>query len=365
MRLSNSILMALSISLLLASSVSEFSACSVDSGTHECRLWGATADSVPTSVVKDHLVSMQYSLKNLGAYNRNGWALAYFNKTLSKPVTHRGRLPANMDPAFDEAVNEIADNEPQTIVGHVRIATSGLVDIPDPHPFNRSKNGKWWLFAHNGGVSKSITIELMGNEYLNENLPQVGNGPDEWVDSELYFLYVLKCIEDQGWNVTLGITQAITTICEKNNYAVMNFLLTNGEHLWGFCKGYGLHYRYTSTSETTPQWTVIASQPPTSTYEGWALLDDFDLLEASKNKPPVILDVRSIVIPEHSVPRLAGDVSNDERVDLRDLFIVCKAFGATPSRPNWDLRADIAKPYNLVDTRDLIIVLQNFGQPEA
>jgi len=198
---------------------------------------------------------------------------------------------------------------------------------------------------------------------LNENLPKVGHGPDEWVDSELYFIYVLKCVEEQGWNVTLGIKEAVRTIYEKNNYAIMNFLLANGEHLWGFCKGYGLYYRYTPAIETTPQWSEIASQPP-STYEGWTLLNDFDVLTASGDKPPIVLDVRSITIPEHPVPRLAGDVNDDEKVDLRDLFIMCKAFGSTPSRPNWDLRADIAKPYNLVDTRDLIIVLHNFGQPK-
>jgi len=212
---------------------------------------------------------------------------------------HRGILPASEDPVFDEAAGEIADNEPQIAVGHVRTTTSGLTDIPDPHPFKRFKNGKWWLFAHNGGMSKSVLIDLIGEEYLNANPPQVGDNSTQWVDSELYFIYVLERIEEQNWNVTRGISEATITLYQAYPAATMNFLLANGEQLWGFCKGHSLYYLHTASNENASQVTVIASQYPTSKQGNWTVMMDFDLIEASTNNPPRVFDVHTISISEH------------------------------------------------------------------
>jgi predicted glutamine amidotransferase len=236
-------------------------------------------------------------LKNLGASNRDGWGIAYYNDTTDEPVVIRGGMPANEDPVFDEAVNETCRRKPELAMGHVRSASSGLTNIPDPHPFKRSKGGKWWLFAHNGGIDKTALIELIGNEYLSQNPPQIGNTTNEWIDSELYFIYVLKCIENQNWNVTKGIAEATLSICARTS-ATLNFLLTDGEKLWGFRKGYALYYSYTASYENVSQITEIASQYPNSTQGNWALLSDYDLVEASDNSQPSISDVHTI-IPEY------------------------------------------------------------------
>jgi predicted glutamine amidotransferase len=267
--------------------------------SHACRLWGAIGEPISSEIVQEDLVSLPNSLKALSVSNRDGWGLAYYNSTLvNETIIHRGILPASEDSTFDEAAGEIADNEPPIAVGHVRTATSGLTDIPDPHPFQRFKNGRWWLFAHNGGMSKSVLIDLIGEEYLNANPPQVGDNSTQWVDSELYFIYVLECIEEQNWNVTRGITEATTTLYQAYPAATMNFLLTNGEQLWGFCKGHSLYY-LTALNENASQVTAIASQYPTSTQGNWTMMMDFDLIEASANNSPKIFDVRTISIPEH------------------------------------------------------------------
>lgn len=271
------------------------------SQSHACRLWGAIGEPISPETVQEDLVSLPNSLKALGASNRNGWGLAYYNSTpANETIVYRGILPASEDLAFDEAAGEIAKNEPQIVVGHVRTATSGLTDIPDPHPFKRFKNGKWWLFAHNGGISKSVLIDLIGEEYLNANPPQVGDNSTQWVDSELYFIYVLECIEEQNWNVTRGISEATTTLYQAYPAATMNFLLANDEQLWGFCKGHSLYYLYTVSNKNATQTTAIASQYPTSTQGNWTMMMDFDLIEASTNTPPKVFDVRTISIPEHS-----------------------------------------------------------------
>jgi len=262
-----------------------------ESQSHECRFWGIVAEFLPDDVVLDHLINLPYSLKNLGAFNNDGWGLAYFNDT--EAVVLRGEPPANVDPNFDLAAQELAESGAGIGVGHVRAATSGASDIPNPHPFIRYKNGKWWAFGHNGGISGTILRNLIGPEYLAENPPTVGddwNDPDV-VDSDLYMLYVLKCIEENDWNVTIGIAQAVIDI-SKADYGAMNFFLTDGETMWGFRRGNTLYYCY---SETFPRYSVIASQPPSSTQEGWAPLYDYNLIILTKDNPPSIIgDIKTI-----------------------------------------------------------------------
>ncbi|MEM4704289.1 MAG: class II glutamine amidotransferase [Candidatus Bathyarchaeia archaeon] len=262
--------------------------------SHQCRLWGMTASPLPENVVLDHLVNLPYSLKNLGAYNPNGWGLAFYNDT--EPTVSRGKLSANVDPAFTACAEQMAHSNAHVGVGHVRLATSGATDIPNPHPFIRYKGGKWWAFGHNGGLNKSVLMSLVGEEYLAANPPTVG---DNWtdpkvVDSDLYMLYVLKCIEENTWNVTEGVAKAVRDI-SQTEAGSMNFFLTNGEALWGLRRGYPLYYCYNETAN----YVAIASQPPESTMVGWTELDNYDLIVLVAGEPPkIISDIASV--PEFS-----------------------------------------------------------------
>lgn len=260
---------------------------------HECRFWAMTSPSLPESVVMDHLVYGSSSLKTLGALNYNGWGLAYYNN--SEPTVLRGTLPASSDQAFDLAAQELAESGSRIGVGHVRRATSGASDIPNPHPFMRFKCGKWWAYGHNGGLSEPALKELIGQEYLDQNPPTVG---DNWsdprvVDSDLYMLYILKCVEEKDWNVTEGIAEAVSDITQ-NAYGTMNFFLTDGETIWSFRLGNTLFYYY---NETSPSYAVVASQPSTTSEEGWIELIDYNLIILNVGNPPII--VRNVTaIPE-------------------------------------------------------------------
>lgn len=263
---------------------------------HQCRFWGMISYSLPESVALEHLINAPYSLKNLGASNRNGWGLAYYND--AAPVVMRGELPANLDPNFTMAAQELAGSNAHIGLGHVRAATSGATDIPNPHPFIRYKGGKWWAFGHNGWLSKEKLKELIGSQYLAENPPTVGDNWDDpnVVDSDLYMLYVIKCIEECNWNVTQGIAKAVIDITQVD-YGIMNFFLSDGETLWGFRKGATLYYYHNGIS---PQYSVIASQPPTSDPNGWIPLNDYNLVILTVGNPPLIIeDVRNI--PEFPV----------------------------------------------------------------
>lgn len=252
------------------------------------------APSLPEPVVINHLVNGSSSLKVLGAYNYNGWGLAYYNH--AKPIVFRGELPASSDPNFDLAARQVAASGSSIGVGHVRLATSGARDIPNPHPFIRFKGGKWWAYGHNGGLSKPHLKELIGQEYLEQNPPTVG---DNWsdprvVDSDLYMLYILKCTEENGWNATEGIARAVSDII-KTTSGTMNFFLTDGETLWGFRLGNTLHYYY---NETLTQYSAIASQPPAYNAKGWKELRDYNLIILRIGASPTIID-NVTTIPEN------------------------------------------------------------------
>ena len=254
--------------------------------THQCRFWGIIADSLPEDIVLNHLVDLPYSLKNLGAINRNGWGLAYYNDT--QPKVLRGAPSAFVDPNFDLAAYELAESQARIGVGHVRAATSGASDIPNPHPFIRCKGGRYWTFGHNGALSKSVLKNLIGEEYLVKNPPTVGNNWDDpdVVDSDLYMLYILKCVEENDWNVIGGMRKAVEDISQSDSGA-MNFFLTDGETLWGFCRGNTLYYYH---SETDQQYSVIASQPPTGNSEGWKELYENNLVILTVDSSPIIID---------------------------------------------------------------------------
>jgi len=322
---------------------------------HQCRFWAMISPSLPEQVVIDHLINAPYSLRNLGGYNVNGWGFAYYNS--SEPIVRRGQQPANSDPNFTLAAQELARSGARIGVGHVRLASSGAWNIPDPHPFMRFKNGKWWAFGHNGGVSGTLLKSLIESEYLDQNPPTVG---DNWsdpdvVDSDLYMLYVLKCTEENNWNVTLGIAKAVKDISAED-YGAMNFFFTDGETLWGFCRGNTLYYCY---NESTPQYSAIASQPPSST-QGWTELNDYNLIILTMDNPPSIIDdVKTIQITFNTT--IIGDVNGDNKVDAKDIYVVSLAFGNCPGHVKWNPKADINDDKK-VDVKDYYIICHNYGK---
>ena len=59
--------------------------------------------------------------------------------------------------------------------------------------------------------------------------------------------------------------------------------------------------------------------------------------------------------------RIIGDVNGDGRVDLRDIALVARAFGATPTSPNWNPAADINGD-GIINMQDITLVARHFGQ---
>ncbi len=225
------------------------------------------------------------------------------------------------EPIYDDVVDSINVSAPKIVVALIRSCVTGCCDdggytVANPHPFYREKNGKTWTFAHNGVVSKARMYDLLG-DYLKANPP---NGSDIIpacdpsdlslvVDTELYFLFVLKKVEENGWLAVNGIVEAVTEMMAAGATGAMNFIMSDGYTNWGFRKGYRLEY----LDESSNGYSAVASQRPGSTGN-WHVMSDYELVVLTHDSPSLIMDVRNL--PQNYLAD-AGFNNSSVDVDLR------------------------------------------------
>lgn len=240
---------------------------------YACRFWCAVGENQPQKIMVKQLLQSPHSLKILGKEYADGWSVGYYRE--AEPVIYRGSDASNIDHNFDKAVYDVAQKPSPIIFSHLRRASSGCVEgVPNPHPFERTKGGKHWIFGHNGGIKKQLLIDLIGKEYLEANLPTtcISNPPDSWIDSELYFIFLLKNIEEDAFDVNEGLKKGLTklyeAIGEKSKY--LNFFLSDGKTLWAFRKGNTLFY-YADQKEGV---TIISSTIPDDDGKKWQIFPE-------------------------------------------------------------------------------------------
>ena len=227
----------------------------VNQNDHNCRMWAVISNDIADSIIYKHLIQYPNSLKNLSQIkNIDGWGIAYYPDFGDTVVVERGAIRACNDPDYDSSVTQIENSKPTISLAHIRNCSVGCCchgcdSIPDPHPFWREKNNKSWSFIHNGTIDKSLLYDLVGETYLDENplngsdIPECDPADTSMViDSELYFLYLLKTIEENNWNITDGIIDALKELLLISTDEAMNFVLSDGYGLWTFCKSRSLYY---------------------------------------------------------------------------------------------------------------------------
>lgn len=243
----------------------------MEEGDHNCRLWGSISADFPDSFLFRNLVGYPNSLKQLAGWsNVDGWGIVSYADSGAIPRIDRGARRAYDDPFFDIAVWSIDTIPTSIVLAHVRKCTNGCCchgcdSIPDPHPFWRLKNDRYWTFAHNGSVNKEALYEMIGEEYLAQNPPNGSGIPDcdpsdtsLVTDSELYFLYLLKVVEEYQWDVGLGLRTALVDLFYRGAGGAMNFVLSDATDVWAFRKGNTLFSLHDSLSG----YSAVASQIP-------------------------------------------------------------------------------------------------------
>ena len=272
-----------------------------------CRMYGVISDNLPDGRLEGHLITDSNSLSSLSSIHTDGWGIAYYPMYGDTPTIERGAVRAWNDPDYTTVVNQINVLEPNITLAHIRWCDSGCCDhngdsIADLHPFYRTKNGKTWTFMHNGGVDCNRLYTLVGDEYLNANGPYGSDVPscitsDPYdslvVDSELYFLHILKNIEENDWNVVNGIVEAVMELINDETGGKI-FFLSDGITLWAFLRGsipsyHTLFYEYNATEG----YSAVASEYPSSSQGNWQPINNNELVVLTAQNPPVIIDVTS------------------------------------------------------------------------
>ena len=79
-----------------------------------------------------------------------------------------------------------------------------------------------------------------------------------------------------------------------------------------------------------------------------------------KNLAILALVVLAVAVAVCPAKAILGDINGDGKVDMKDIAIVAKAFGATPSGPRWNPAADVNGD-SVVNMLDIAIVASNLG----
>ncbi len=242
---------------------------------HACRFWGMIGPLTDTGVIYDNLISSDRSLKSLGNNNPNGWGLTYFAQDLidagyTDPIILRGGPKASneFDPRLGKSVLTMNGLTPNVIVAHIRNASSGHDDVPDPHPFYRDGI----LFCHNGSVNRTKLIAAINAddpEYLNEH-PVDYEDPN--IDSELYFTFVRKIHKEgqAGPRLADAIAEAIFQMYTGDMISnAANCLASDGDTLYAVRFDHNESSTFAVKYKNSSDGWLVASQETDSENALW------------------------------------------------------------------------------------------------
>lgn len=293
---------------------------------HNCSMWAAISESLNAAIVCNQLIESPNSLKYLSqVVNTDGWGIISYNSVNDTIAIRRGARKAYSDPNYDSAVTQLAAANPCIILAHIRNCSSGCCchdceTIPNPHPFVRYKNGKWWSFEHNGRINKAILYNLIGSEFLSDNPPSGSYVPEcdpsdtsLVVDSELYFLLLLEQIEKNNGNVFDGIVETVRLIGGRDWGAPINFILSDGLSIWAFRKGASLYYIYDSQNA----YSAAATKYPDAIQGNWQVMNNYELVTMSSSGPPIATNLGLSLNLCNFIP---GDMNGNREVSGSDVI---------------------------------------------
>ena len=359
-----------------------------------CRLYGIIGDNIPDGIMVNNLITDAQSLRYLT--QQNGWGSVQYPNWGAQPTFTRSAEKPSVDGewcdfdgtcvpagAYARAVSQMDATKPKITIFHWRTGSSGCGGyVADAHPFYREYDGKTWSFIHNGGCGKELARRLIidgnpdpeDNDWVND-LPTSSGvlgcypqqdwkyeepeggwivGDIEWaIDSELYFLLVMKHIKESHSNggTTLdGMVKAIARLINHGETGGINFIFSDGHTMWGFKRGNVLSYRYDSDSG----FTDIATIPLTGTIgpdldangdpvegtgggstgfdeSGWTAMVDYQLVVCQRNTAPIVYDIRDLI---------NGNLNDDLLVDEKDRNIFLAALGSRSGDPEYNSKAD-------------------------
>jgi uncharacterized repeat protein (TIGR01451 family) len=249
---------------------------------HACRLWGVIGPAPNDATMDDQLVSGTHAFIKLAGSNHDGWGVAYYAPGLmpfgiERPQLLRGGPPADdkYDPRFRDTVRELLDLNATCGIVHLRAASSGHRDAPDPHPFSRGTIA----MEHNGTMYLSVLQGLLLEDdptFLETHPPDYDN---PYIDSEFYFLYVQKLREigvvmpngHRSFRTGDAIAAAALGIYDGGGLAsAANCLVSVPDTLFALRFDNNNSSTYKLRYKAIPGGYVVASEPVGTDTTGWS-----------------------------------------------------------------------------------------------
>ena len=267
-----------------------------------CRLYGFCATE-PTKVectlvhAQNALLAQSESDKS-GKSHSEGWGIATFAG--GKPILERQAWAAYHGEHFERTASRLYA---KTVLAHVRRATVGEPSILNTHPFVVGN----WAFAHNGTIPEFNDIRPDLLKWISPKHIKEIKGQ---TDSEHVFAYIRTLIEENESHSVVAIlrhaAKTIESLVLSQNPAAklgLNFLITNGQNIWGTRFGRTLFYverpgiydcqicgfPHIHHSQEKVYWAaVVASEPITS--EVWKELPDRSVWSIDPDASAVVVE---------------------------------------------------------------------------
>ncbi|MDP8202413.1 MAG: T9SS type A sorting domain-containing protein [Candidatus Tenebribacter burtonii] len=227
--------------------------------------------------------------------------------------------------ALDTAEQIIMDNDTEAtiIYGHARSAGSSYVD--GSHPFRFEWDGKTYTFMHNGGMNSDVgdlrdkVIEYLGASWSYPSNWSSNSVGDDWIDSEVFFHYLMKHIIAVEGDVLNGIYNALNYSVgypqnnvwdlisnPENYYNIINFVFSDGESLYLFRNRNDNTHEY-SYKEFNGFYTVKTYED----LEEWETLDDKELAIISPYGVSRIPNIMKDYPFDDSMQFVRGEITDD------------------------------------------------------
>lgn len=153
--------------------------------------------------------------------NAHGWGIAFYPD--ESALVYKEPIKATAS-RLSKFLRDYSEIKSKIFIGHVRYASVGNHTNKNTHPFQRELNGRDYVFAHNGTLSKFKNKLELGR------IRPIGD-----TDSEHAFCYLLGVIEKKeiSFNDEKDFDIVAETLREINKLGKFNCIFSNGEFL--FC----------------------------------------------------------------------------------------------------------------------------------
>ena len=208
------------------------------------------------------------------------------------PSVYRKPVAANRSQTFIAGAQQVRSI---TFLAHIRHATAGAASFENTHPFEQ--HGR--LLAHNGVLGDLAELRRRLGPYA-----ELVQGT---TDSELLFGLITKRIEENGGDVSAGITLAAREIAAELPLYSLNLLLTTPTELWalrypesnelwilersigGFTPGEGFDEASASgimrvhSGELSILPAVVVASEPMDSSGGWRMFESGELVHVDSD----------------------------------------------------------------------------------